>query len=262
MLSGKAHRIDGALFQYWLTVTPKNPDDELSTLSASAYILMPGIRLADDGSAAAPPGAAEDPKVLPPPRRMSPTVSVPSAGDDPLLGPLRIFESDSASSCGDAADATMRRTTYNSGQGACSLLAATTRRDAIVFILEHQANYGLVRLGGRDCRERTSPHLVTRGQLMRYPIPYTSPGRSQTREATDWLASPDVDTYYAFAVNDARAARQFANHFDRLPMRCNSSLRPGLTNNALHRWLDEFAVLAARHAGHVDWRAIEIKDVL
>jgi hypothetical protein len=264
LLSGKAHRIDGALFQYWLTVTPKNPDDELSTLSASAYILMPEIRLADEDSPAtqAPPVATNAPQTLPPARHTSPTISVPSAGDNPLLGPLRIFESNNATSCGDAADATVRRTTYNGSQGACSLLAATTRRDAIVFILEHQANYGLVRLGGPVCRERTSPHVVTRGQLMRYPIPYTSLGNSQAREAPDWLVSPDVDTYYAFAVTDARAARQFANHFDQLPMRCNSGLRPGLTNNALHRWLDEFAVLAARHAGHVDWRAIEVKDVL
>ena len=136
------------------------------------------------------------------------------------------------------------------------------RRDAIVFVLEHQANYGLIRLGGPTCRERTSPHVVTRGELMRFPIPYTSLGSSQTRETPEWLMAPGVDTYYAFAVTDASAARQFANHFDELPMRCNSRLRPGLTNNALHRWLDEFALLAARHASHVVWRAIEVKDVL
>jgi hypothetical protein len=263
-LSGKAHRIDGALFQYWLTVTPTNPDDELSTLSASAYILMPGMRLADAGGNATqmPPIAGNQQEPLQHTPRVSASISVPNADDDPLLGPLRIFDSNSAASCGDTASATVRRTNYNGSQGSCSLLAASTRHDAIVFVLEHQANHGLVRLGGPVCRERTSPHVVTRGQLMRYPIPYTSPGNSQARETPEWLVSPDVDTYYAFAVTDARAARQFANHFDQLPMRCNSSLRPGLTNNALHRWLDEFAVLAARHAGHVDWRAIEVKDVL
>jgi hypothetical protein len=263
-LSGKAHRIDGALFQYWLTVTPTNPDDELSTLSASAYILMPGMRLADEGigDSQSPRVIADQQKPLLPGRGANASITVPNAGDDPLLGPLRIFEPESTESCGDTANTTIRRTTFNGGQGACSLLAASTRRDAIVFVLEHQANYGLVRLGGPVCRERTSPHVVTRGQLMRYPIPYTSLGSSQARETPEWLVAPGVDTYYAFAVTDARAARQFANHFDQLPIRCNSSLRPGLTNNALHRWLDEFAVLAARHAGHVDWRAIEVKDVL
>lgn len=264
LLGGKAHRIDGALFQYWLTVTPTNPDDELSTLSASAYVLMPGYRLADAGSSElqAPEAVPESPKPSAPASRMSASISVPSAGDDPLLGPLRIFESNGSAACGESANAAVRRTTYYGGLETCSLLAANTRRDAIVFVLEHQANYGLVRLGGPACRERSSPHVVTRGQLMRYPIPYTSLGSSQTREAPEWLVSPGVDTYYAFAVTDARAARLFANHFDQLPMRCNSSLRPGLKNNALHRWLDEFAVLAARHARHVDWRAIEVKDVL
>lgn len=265
LLSGKAHRIDGALFQYWLTVTPTDPDAELSTLSTSAYVLMPGYRLADEGSSevqAPLPAAPDTSNPRPPAVRAGASIPVPSAGDDPLLGPLRIFESNSTAACGDSANPAFRRTVYSGNQGACSLLAANTRRDAIVFVLEHQANYGLVRLGGPTCRERTSPHVVTRGELMRFPIPYTSLGSSQTRETPEWLMAPGVDTYYAFAVTDASAARQFANHFDELPMRCNSSLRPGLTNNALHRWLDEFAVLAARHASHVDWRAIEVKDVL
>ena len=265
LLSGKAHRIDGALFQYWLTVTPTEPDDELSTLSTSAYVLMPGYRLAAEGGGEVyePQSEAPDlPDTKPNAMRASATISIPSASDDPLLGPLRIFETNSTAACGNSASPDIRRTTYNASQRTCSLLAANTRRDAIVFVLEHQANYGMVRLGGPACRERTSPHVVTRGELMRYPIPYTSPVSSQSREIPEWLVSPDVDTYYAIAVTDARAARQFANHFDELPLRCSGSLRPGLTNNALHRWLDEFAMLAARHARHVDWRAIEVKDVL
>lgn len=265
LLSGKAHRIDGALFQYWLTVTPTDPDDELSTLSTSAYVLMPGHRLADDGGGEVrkPPSAPPEwSDTKPTAMRAGAAISVPSASDNPLLGPLRIFEANSAAACGNSTNPDIRHTTYSASQRACSLLAANTRRDAIVFVLEHQANYGLVRLGGPACRERTSPHVVTRGELMRYPIPYTSLGSNHSRETPQWLVSPGVDTYYAIAVTDARAARQFANHFDELPLRCSGSLRPGLTNNALHRWLDEFAMLAARHARHVDWRAIEVKDVL
>jgi len=262
LLSGKAHRIDDALFQYWLTVTPTDPDDELSTLSTSAYVLMPGYRLADEDSGEPPAAAPDLSDTKPNAMRASAAISIPSASDDPLLGPLKIFESNSSAACGNSINPDVRRTTYSASQGACSLLAANTRRDGIVFVLEHQANYGMVRLGGPACRERTSPHVVTRGQLMRYPIPYTSLGSSQSRETPEWLVTPDVDTYYAIAITDARAARQFANHFDELPLRCSGSLRPGLTNNALHRWLDEFAMLAARHAGHVDWRAIEVKDVL
>jgi hypothetical protein len=97
---------------------------------------------------------------------------------------------------------------------------------------------------------------------MRYPVPFTAIGSSEMRETGAWRIAPGVDTYYAFAVTDARAAREFANHIDALPLRCSRSLRRGLENNALHLWLDEFAVLAARHAPHVGWRALEIKDVL
>jgi hypothetical protein len=45
-------------------------------------------------------------------------------------------------------------------------------------------------------------------------------------------------------------------------LRCQQSPRRGLDGVALERWLDGFAALAERHARHVGWRAIEVKDVL
>lgn len=156
----------------------------------------------------------------------------------------------------------MQATSFGESQPPCSVLVADSRADAIVFVLEYQANYGLVRLGDSTCRERTTPHVVTRGKPMRYPLPFTTMGNSEMRETREWQATPDVDTYYAFAVNDSRAAREFANHIDTLPLRCTGSIRRGLEDNVLHRWLEEFAVLADRHARHVGWRAIEVKDVL
>jgi len=240
-LSGKAHRIDGPLYQYWLTITPTVPGEELSTLSASAYVLLPGYRLA---------GA---------PRT---TIDVPHGGGDALLGPLRILKSQDRRMCARSGSASMQTTTYSESLPQCSVLIADTRADAIVFVLEHQANYGLVRLGDAACRKRTTPHVVTRGTPMRYPVPFTQIGSSEMREPGEWQVAPGVDTYYVFAVSDARAAREFANHIDALPLRCGRTLRQGLEDNALHRWLEEFAELAERHAPHVGWRAIEIKDVL
>jgi hypothetical protein len=252
-LSGKAHQIDGALYQYWLTVTPTDPGNELSTLSASAYVLLPGYRLAGEPLPAQPLAGRTDAPA---------TVAVPHGGGDALLGPLRLLKSQDRGVCVPPGDASVRATSYGESQRPCSVLVADTRADAIVFVLEHQANYGLVRLGGPACRERTTPHVVTRGRPMRYPVPFTTIGSSEMREAKEWRVSPGVDTYYAFAVNDSRAAREFANHIDTVPQRCNGSIRRGLENNALHRWLEEFAVLAERHAPHVGWRAIEVKDVL
>ena len=260
-LSGKAHQIDGALYQYWLTVTPTDPGNELSTLSTSAYVLLPGYRLADERPPSQP--LADEP---PPPRlladRSTATLSVPHGGGDAMLGPLRLLKSVDRRTCSHPGDTSIRSTSYGESQQACSVLVADARADAIVFVLEYQANFGLVRLGGSACRERTAPHVVTRGTPMRYPVPFTAIGSSEMREAREWQLSPGVDTYYALAVSDSRAAREFANHIDTLPLRCNGSLRRGLEDNALHRWLEEFAALAERHARHVGWRAIEVKDVL
>src|SRR5210317_836485 len=44
ILSGKAHRIDGVLHQYWVTVTPSRDTEEIAALSASAYIVLPESR--------------------------------------------------------------------------------------------------------------------------------------------------------------------------------------------------------------------------
>jgi hypothetical protein len=250
-LSGAAHRIDGALYQYWLTVTPTDPGAELTTLSSSAYVLLPGYRLAAEPDPQQPAVAS-----------LRATVAIPHGGGDALLGPLRILKSQDRRVCARSDSASMRTTNYGESEPQCSVLIADARADAIVFVFVHQANYGLVRLGGPECRERTAPHVVTQGRAMRYPVPFTAIGSSEMRETAEWRIAPGVDTYYAFAVSDARAGREFANHIDALPLRCSQSLRRGLENNALHRWLEEFAVLAERHAPHVGWRAIQVKDVL
>ena len=250
-MSGKAHRIDGGLYQYWLTVTPTDPATELSTLSTSAYVLLPDYRLA--GEAPLPQPLADLPVA---------TLSVPHGGDDALLGPLRLLKSLDGRTCSHPGGASIRATSYGESQRTCSVLVADSRADAIVFVLAYQANYGMVRLGGPTCRERTTPHVITRGTPMRYPVPFTTIGSSEMRETREWQIAPGVDTYYAFAVSDSRAAREFANHIDALPQRCNGSIRRGLESNALHRWLEEFAALAERQAPRVGWRAIEVKDVL
>jgi hypothetical protein len=264
-LNGKAHPIGGALYQYWLTVTPIEPGEELSTLSASAYVLLPGHRLA--GAPLPDPAPLRDgppeENVLPPAGGASrATVAIPHGGGDGLLGPIRILKSQDPGACAGPVEASLHTTTYARSQRQCSVLIADSHADAIVFVLEHQANYGLVRLGGTACRERTAAHVVTRGTPMRFTVPFAAIGSSEMREAREWRVMPGVDTYYAFAVSDSRAAREFANHIDVLPLRCQQSPRRGLDGVALERWLEGFAVLAERHARHVGWRAIEVKDVL
>ena len=255
-LRGKAHQIDGPLYQYWLTVTPA-ADSELSALSSSAYILLPGV-VADNGGASdprpeVPPAAATAPEK---PVPMKASVSIPNAGQDAFLGPLSITRAASLADCGRRNSAA-----YTPTRRACSLLQARPQSDAIVFFLEHQAHHGLVRLGGYECRERTVARIASSGQPLRFPIAQTIVGNGAI-ETYEWFVQPDIDTYYAVALTDARAARSLANHLDRLPIRCSEAMRPGLTGAALQEWLDEFATLAAHSSRHFDWRGLQVKDVL
>ncbi len=248
-LSGKAHRIDGILHQYWVTVTPNGEDDGIAALSASAYIVLPGAA----GPTPARPGAAGEPAgpdVVAAAQAgvpMKPPVSIPNAGKDALISPLGIVAPPSRAAC---------------GAGNCSMLETQARVDSIVFFLEHQANYGLVRLADAECRDRTAARIARSGESVRFPITLTTTSKRNWKETYEWDLAPDLDTYYAVVATDARVARSLANHIDRLPMRCSDVLRPGLEDEALQDWLEGLAALTARASDRVDWRAIEVRDVL
>jgi hypothetical protein len=235
VMTGKAHRIDGVLFQYWLTVTPLDNVDDLAALSASAYIVLPNVDQIKPKTVA---------RVATNPVRPT-SVSIPNAGKDALIDPLRITASTSSSDC----------------RGPCSLLSTRARVNSVVFFLQHQANHGLVRLSGNECRARTAAKIARGGEALSFPIAKTTTASRNWSEIYDWQLKPELDTYYAVVVTDAQVARQVANLFDSLPLRCSSSMRPGLDNDALREWLSEFAVLAARASQHMDWRAISIHDL-
>ena len=244
ILSGKAHQIDGVLHQYWVTVTPSRDTEEIAALSASAYIVLP--EQAAPLERAAPVVVAQT-NVKTPPRHAPPPVSIPNAGKDALISPLSIAVPTTPSDC---------------GMHACSMLQTEARVDSIVFFLKHQANHGLVRLGDAECRDRTSAHVARSGEPLRFPIEKTTTLRRNWTAVEDWSLAPELDTYYALAVTDARIARRIANHMDRLPLRCSDALRPGLEEGELQAWLGDLAMLAARSAEHIDWRAIAVRDVL
>ena len=240
-LNGKAYRINGVLHQYWVTVTPVGGSVDPAPLSASAYVVLPEAQTTEPAIAMdARPAAAVRPSVTPP-------IMIPNAGRDALLGPLRIATPQSLADC--------------SGYR-CSVLQADALGDAVIFFLEHQAQQGLVRLGSHACRARTTARIARLGETIAFPVAWTSSGPGDAREVLEWQREPARDTYYAVAVRDARVARQIANHIDTLPLRCGNALRAGLDDAALERWLDEFAMLAARAADQIDWRAIEVEHVL
>jgi len=243
VLSGKAYQIDDVLYQYWLTVTPDSAADELAALSVSAYIVLPN---AQQNSVVARNVPLPKPAVTKHTSYEGPqAVSIPNAGKDALIGPLQIAAPIAGSDC----------------FWACSLLQTRANTDAIVFFLEHQAHHGLVRLSGENCRKRTVARIARSGDTVNFPIARTTTNKNNWSETYDWQMDPDVDTFFAVVATDAHVARRLANHIDSLPLRCTTSMRPGLKGNALRDWLTEFAMITARSAEHIDWRAIRVRDI-
>jgi hypothetical protein len=235
ILSGKAHQIDDALYQYWLTVTPDSESDDLATLGVSAYIVLP--------SASSAPVIAMH--VAAPKKPTLRALSIPNGGEDGLIGPLQISAPISGAEC-------LRP---------CSMLRTRANADAIVFFLEHQANHGLVRLSGESCNKRTAARIGRTGDILNIPIPRTTTDRNNWMETDDWDMDTTTDTFFAVVATNDVVARRLANHINRLPPRCSKSMRPGLKDSALKNWLEEFASITSRSTQHTDWRAIRVRDI-
>ena len=238
VIDGKAHRIDGNLHQYWLTLTPDPDVDGLAALSASAYIVLP--------PESRPTAPANSPVVKTVNRSTPAIVSIPNGGKDGLIGPLTIATPLTTGQC----------------RYPCSILQARANSDAVAFFLQHQSNHGLVRLSDSDCRRRTTARLARGGELLELPIAYTSTDENDWDETLDWALQPTSDTYYVVVVADEKAARSIADHIDQLPLRCSDALRPGLSDDKLREWLADFAILTARTSNAFDWRAISVQDLM
>ena len=145
VLGGKAHQIDGVLFQYWLTVTPVSEADDVSAVSASAYIVLPeSTQLAEQTAPTEQPAPAAQASVAPAPRRAA-SVSIPNAGKDALISPLRIAAPATALQCGNRRYGVLQAS-FMSEAEPCSLLQTDARTDSIVFFLKHQADHDTRRL--------------------------------------------------------------------------------------------------------------------
>ncbi len=252
VLSGKAHHIDGNLYQYWVSVTPSG-DNDLSTVSASAYVLV------DRNEPVAV--ASEDRRSYAGESARIPTVTIPGGQTRVILGSLTISRSTDGAACPDSAYSATKLSNGFAGSDRCSLLRARAYDDAVVFLLQHQTGYGLVRLGDSGCRSRTTARLVTSGNTLRFPVAFLHDGRSVAVAGKTWPLEVRNDIYYAIAVADSGLARRLANHIDRLPLRCGGALRHGLRQAALGAWLRQLAEISAAARGTVEWRGLEVEDL-
>lgn len=238
-----AHAVDDDLYQYWVTVSPTDPDSELPTVSASAYIYLPE-------------------KYLP----ASLVSAGPSAGignGSDLIDSTKIVRTRSEHFC-ESQSSNSRRVYSNdySVQGSsCFALQATTRHDSVAFFLYHQMNNGLVRLAGDTCGRRTEARIARKGEPVLYPLGINGIDSPSWLPAEDWLINPDADTYYVIASQNSKAARALSKHFETLPQRCGDSLRPGLEGAELRRWFRELNAIAAHWQNDIDWQSVRVKNV-
>ncbi|MBT8079772.1 MAG: hypothetical protein KJO31_14435 [Gammaproteobacteria bacterium] len=240
VIEGKAHRIDGNLFQYWVTVKPKDAGTDVPSLSASAYVTLPSQYVA----------AVVEPEAQ---------VAIWQSQAD-LFSSTRIVGVDSYQDC-TGSNKEMHRATSVRGKARCYALQVTAKRDAVVFFLNQQPQHGLVRLAGRDCNVRTHAQVARQGQPLRLQIPVDTVGNVSWQPADGWDLSPDSETYIAIAVSDTKAARAIARQLQSLPPRCSSGMRPGLDGSALRAWTRELISITENWKTHIDWESVRVRNI-
>ncbi len=248
VLKGKAHAIDDDLYQYWITVLPKDSSVDVQAASTSAYVRLPGYYAAGAGAL----DAAE-------PIAMRYPVPEPTS-DLPVIASLQVIQPRQKTAC-DTADPWRRghRVVGHETSVAryeCFGLQLQAQRNARLFLLNRQINQGLVRLSGRDCRSPTEIRLVRAGETVRFPDSVDA-----WPTAMGWQGRSGLETFYAVAVTAPEAAADIARHLDRLPERCTMAATPGLNGPRLDDWLDEFGTILTRWDAHVDWQAIQVRHV-
>lgn len=239
LLQGQAHVVDGDLHQYWVTITPTDTNSELQAISTSVYVRVPTRYL----SASAMPSSTEP-------------VSIRAGA---VLDSMRMVRLESGHACPSRAAAYGRDPRLDRRSG-CLGLEITTNEDAVVFVLNHQQNNGLVRLDNDRCTLRTAARIARANEGITVALP-TSLLRDAWLPENEWRLEPDADTYYAIAVSDSRAARKLATHLDELPRRCSESVRAGYEGHELANWLTTLASTVEELQPFVGWNAIRIKNV-
>ena len=225
VIEGKAHQIDNDLYHYWVTLQPL--DAELPSLSASAY-----VRLPEKFSVA---------EVVPY------VANPPMQSDTDIIESLSIVELRTRDACRSFAK--------------CHALQISSSDDAIVFFLNYQLDDGLVRLSDLSCVDRSNVRVVTTDEPRQFPLP-PNLLTSALWSATDaWQLEPNLDTYYAIAAADAKAARALSQHIARLPERCSVIPRPGLEGTSLRLWTRGLVSIIKRWEPVIDWQTVQVTNV-
>ena len=246
-LEGKAHAIAGDLHQYWVTITPTNAT-ELPAISASTYVRLP--------YAARAPVAPTNPVATPAPL----PASIPPVFGNNLISPLYVVEPRQRSSC-------YRRdwpfhkvrvvgSDHTIARGGGFWLQTRPDRDVSIFLLNYQVIHGLVSLAGRRCGNSAAWLDARADKTLQFPTP-----ADDRVSASAWQGHAGLESFYAIAVSDSRAARELAVLVEQLPTRCALAATPGLTGPALEAWLARLGSFTSRWQHALDWQAVRAEHV-
>jgi hypothetical protein len=241
VLEGKAHRIDDDLFQYWITITPTDPESEMRALSADAYVRIPDTYRA---------------ATLVPGERFS-----LAPDPDGFIRAMGIVRLPDVRACADASTGYSRVSGRPGASSDCFAVQVAADDDAISFVLVHQQNHGLVRLGDRQCGDRAMAKVARAGERLRFALPIDAIHSGDWTSSADWSLTPRADSWYVLAANDSRAGRALARHIEELPVRCSASVRPGFEGQSLSNWLKALDDIIEHWSPAIDWRSIQVEDV-
>ena len=244
VIEGKAHRIDGGLFQYWVTVKPKDATGDVPSLGTSAYIMLPPQFVA----------AVIEPD----------THKAIWRSETNLLSSVTVVGVDSGSQCRKTTIQDNRRV-YDSpareGDAQCYALQVIAEQDAVVFFVNQQPNHGLVRLADHNCAPRTHARIARKGERVRLTLPVDTVANVSWKLSEGWDPNPDTNTYVAIAVSDTTAARAVGRHLQQLPVRCTESMRLGLQDEPLHAWTSELTAIIENWQSQIDWESVRVRNV-
>lgn len=238
LIRGEGHDLDGGLQQFWVSVRPAAPDEELPSVAAAAYV----------SDQPAPPAPVQEG-----PTMMAGTPVAPSAEAPPVqrtasvpgIEPLRLLRMaqpcEPGSCLGPATTAEPSGVALIDHRLAVEIEARTTVE---VYLLALRSGRGLVRMAPAGCGI-AAPVRLSPGDRLRHPL------FSQSAAIGDAGSL----TVFAVGVGDDRASGRLRELVERLPSDCGSR---ALNGAALERWNRALAIAVPAAGDALDWRGLRL----
>ncbi|MGD8976994.1 MAG: hypothetical protein PVG91_05260 [Gammaproteobacteria bacterium] len=238
LIRGEGHDLEGGLRQFWVSVRPAAPDEELPSIAAAAYV---------SGQPASPVPVAEGPSMMAeiPVEPAPEPVPVQRLASVPGIGPLRLLRM--AEPCEPGRCLGPATTAEPSGVGLIDHRLAVeveARTTVEVYLLALRSGRGLVRMAPAGCGI-AAPVRLSPGDRLRHPL--FSPSVA--------LGDAESLTVFAVGVGGDRASGRLRELVEQLPSDCGSR---ALNGAALERWNRALGRAMPAASDALDWRGLRL----